>query len=100
MTIYRALDRLSIGVEYGQAFSGNRLTGKNAEILLRKGIITEVDTPPLAIIDSFSEVYEELNDAGIITLGDFLESDIATYDDYKEVGWKLLNSEVGCKYCK
>jgi len=50
MELYRALDRLSIGVKHYEVFPAARLRPDAARILLQKRKIVEVQTPPLAIV--------------------------------------------------
>lgn len=68
--LYRALDKLNIGVGRYQVFDGARLSQKALAILEARGAIAPVNAPPLAHAEGWQERAALLESAGLETLAD------------------------------
>ena len=77
--IYRALADLGIGnkvVKMGDIFPGGWLKPVAAEILEKKDKIAPANLPPVEILPRLKANAEKLSQAGIVTVGDYLEAEV------------------------
>ena len=71
---YRALTRLSIGVERWGIFPARRLKPEALRVLEGRGFISPVCAPPIAEVLGWDERSTVLQAAGIVTLEDLLDA--------------------------
>jgi len=74
MTLYRALRKLNIGIKKYEVFKGSRISKKTRDILLKRGIISLVEAPPVAAAGVTGETLERFESAGVETLADVIEA--------------------------
>ena len=94
MKLYRALDKLSVGIARLEAFPASRLKPRNIDKLLRAGAIKEIRLPPIAPL--FPEMAAELSMHGIDTVEQLFDSDL---EDKKEKVLEILTVPTGCQHC-
>jgi hypothetical protein len=94
MDLYRALDRLSIGVERYGVFPASRLSQHNAAILLQKGKIARVITPPLHVV--LPARAEELKARGIDSFETLFDLES---DPLQDEALATLQPEPICRSC-
>lgn len=99
--IYRAINRLSVGINAGEAFLATRLTPKSLKTLTAKGFIHELPMPPLRILAAFEYEYSALERRGYENLGDLLSSTDIDIEHLRFIGWQILNPPAtgGCSNC-
>lgn len=96
MDLYRAMDKLSIGIAQYEAFPASRLKARNLRILAGKGAVAKIETPPIMAV--WHERAERLREHEI-------DSFEALFDAEGFLDWKrealclLTPSSVGCKHC-
>ena len=96
MKVYRALRRLSIGVVRNEAFLAYRLKPENARILLRKGIIANVEMPPLDVM--MPEHAEAFAEMGVTTFEQLFDSELVGAD-VKAKALDIFQPETECAIC-
>ena len=72
--LFRALQKLNIGIDRGEVFPGSRIKADVRDILLVKGIIAPVEAPPIVALSEFAEVADRLVAAGISTPAELIEA--------------------------
>jgi hypothetical protein len=99
MRVFRALARLTIGVQRYEAFLENRLKPQNVDILIRRERIVQVKTPPLMVmLPEYEELFCEL---GIATFEELFDCELADVSDIKAEALALFQPENGiCKNCR
>jgi len=97
MRLFRALTRLSIGVERYGVFTEDRLKPENADILIRRARIAVVKTPPLLVMmPEHEERFEALE---VTTFEELFDCDSA--DDLKAEALALFQPETAiCTNCR
>jgi len=72
--MYRVTSRtpLSNGLKYGDIFSDT--TDVNVEVLLARGRIAEVQSPPVSELYQLANIAPKLKEAGIVTVKQFLDA--------------------------
>ena len=90
MRLLRALDKLSVGIDRNEAFLETRLKPENATILLQRGIIAVVKTPPLLIM--LPEHAAEFERLGVTTFEELFDCDSA--DALKNEALALFQPET------
>jgi len=73
--LLRALRKLSNGIAKYEVFKASRISAKTRDILLTRGIISVVESPPVAEAGLTSEIVERFESAGVETLADVIEAD-------------------------
>jgi hypothetical protein len=94
MDLYRALDRLGIGVKRYEVFPASRLSQRNAAILLQRGKIARVITPPLGIV--LPDRAAELRARGIDSFEMLFDLES---DPLQDEALAILQPEPICKSC-
>ena len=90
--MYRVFTHLSNGkvrVEPGLS-NLKQFTSKSIQLLLEREAIAVVSTPPLRLLEGLEDRVEALNEVGILSVEDLLDTPTATLqqvlgDDYKDV---------------
>lgn len=98
MRVLRALDRLSVGIERNEAFLENRLQPENIALLLARGRISIVNTPPLLVM-MFDHVgtFDEL---GVTTFEELFDSEFAS-EQLKANALEIFQPEkTSCTNCR
>jgi biotin synthase-like enzyme len=73
--LLRALRKLNIGIEKYEVFNASRISKETREILLKRGIVSVVNAPPVATFGVTDETLEKLEAAGVETLADVIETE-------------------------
>jgi hypothetical protein len=73
--LYRVNKELTTGEVPGDIISDRQLQRPFKNALVRKGIITRLDSPPLDYLDGWKRRAELLEPLGVYTIVDFLEAD-------------------------
>ena len=73
--MYRVISRtpLSNGLKYGDVFT--ETTDINVAVLLARGRIAEVQSPPVSELYQLANIAPKLKEAGITTVKEFLDAD-------------------------
>jgi hypothetical protein len=72
--LMRALTNLSIGIAAGEVFPSSRVKYASLQILINRGKVARVSSPPIAAIDALASVRDRLAAAGITTLEELIET--------------------------
>ena len=72
--LLRALRKLNIGIEKYEVFSASRISKKTRDILLKRGIVSVVQAPPVSSVGVTPETLEKFDSAGVETLADVIEA--------------------------
>ena len=78
MALYRTVQRIALGeetIQAGQLLSGRRLSERSAQALLRRGAISRVAAPPLAVLPGWKLRGKRMESLGIVDAGQMLEAD-------------------------
>jgi len=103
--LLRALRKLNIGIEQYEVFKSSRISKKTRDILLARGIISEVEAPPVAASGMTPEIVERFESAGVNTLADVIEAESvegitdAELKTLKGVASDMLTVEVPKSKC-
>lgn len=90
--LLRALQNLNIGVRRGELFSSERISERARSILVARGIIAPVNSPPMAAIEGWESRAETLARAGVLTLGDLVLTE--TIDGVEPADLQLWQDEA------
>ena len=80
MALYRVRADISMGkrtLHRGEIVRGSTFRADAITVLVRRGVLSEVAAPPLAVLPGWKTRAARLRRAGIVSLSDFLEADDA-----------------------
>ena len=77
MSLYRVMRNGSKCLKRGDIITGDRFTEAEIDVLVKVGAISEVSPPPISEIQGWKKRSEKLEKIGVMTVGQFLEADIA-----------------------
>jgi len=72
--LLRAFGNLSNGIRRGDMFPASRLKPCTVELLLKRGVIGPIASPPVDVLDELVGIADVLQSAGVATLEDLIEA--------------------------
>lgn len=90
--LLRALRKLNIGIEKYEIFPASRISKKTRDLLLARGVIAVVESPPVSATDIPPETQELFEAAGVKTLVDVIEAE--SVEGIQDAELKALQGEA------